>query len=141
MSASTIKRGRQFFANNLHRQLFLIISAAAVIPTVLTAIGLFYLIFNITAEQIGIPEAIAYNLLPAARRVVSILLVVLPLCIATILYLAHRMTHRIVGPYDRIVRELGEALENTKKGPIIVRPTDRFKPLVTLINTLLEKRD
>ena len=95
---------RQFFANQMHREIFWVIFLAVFAPTVITTVSLFYLIFNITAEQIGIPEAIAYNILPAAQRVTVILLITIPLAAVGILALAHKLTHNIVGPFDRSVR-------------------------------------
>ena len=132
-------RRRRFFANNLHRELFVLVSLAAIVPMVITAAALFYLIFYITAQEIGIPEAIVYTLLPAARRVMFILLVLTPICVGVILAFAHRITHRIVGPFGRIVRELGERIEGTRQGPIILRKDSKFQPLVDKINLLLEK--
>lgn len=130
---------RQFFANQMHREIFWVIFLAVFAPTVITTVSLFYLIFNITAEQIGIPEAIAYNILPAAQRVTIILLVTIPLAAVGILVLAHKLTHNIVGPFDRIVRELGECLEGKRQAHITIRQSDKFLPLVDRINQLLDK--
>ena len=119
--------------------MFVLFFFAALIPALITSIMLFYLIFYITADQIGIPETIAYNILPAARRVVKIMLFMTPLTIVVILWIAHKITHRIIGPFDRVVRELGECLSGQRKGPIMLRKNDKFWPLVDKINQLLEK--
>ena len=137
MSEKTFRR--QFFANKMHREIFWLIFLAVFTPTIITTVSLFYLIFNITAEQIGIPEAIAYNILPAAQRVTIILLVTIPLAVVGILVLTHKLTHNIVGPFDRIVRELGECVDGKRNGPITVRQSDKFLPLVNRINQLLAK--
>src|SRR3989338_2203764 len=137
MSTQTFRR--QFFANQLHREIFWVIFLAVFAPTVITTVSLFYLIFNITAEQIGIPEAIAYNILPAAQRVTIIILVMIPLAVIGILVLAHKLTHTIVGPFDRIVRELGECVQGERQGHITIRKSDKFLPLVSRINQLLDK--
>jgi len=127
------------FANNLHRQIFLLVALAALLPLLIATICLYYLIFGITAMEIGIPETIAYNILPAAREVTIILFTAAPIIIFIILIIAHRITHSIVGPFDRIVRELDEHLEGKNRGPIIIRKTDKFSPLVDRINKLLYK--
>src|SRR5690349_14955008 len=101
---------KSFFANPMHREIFYVVLGAALIPMLITAIGLFYLIFNITAEQIGIPEAVAYNVIPAAQKVTTILLIVTPPLVLLFLFMAHRISHQIVGPFDRIVRELDERI-------------------------------
>lgn len=132
------KRQRTF-ANKFHREIFLLIAVASLIPAVIATILLYYLIFSITADQMVVPEAIAYNLLPAAKKVLFILAFAVPLSILVILLIAHNITHKIVGPFDRIVRELGERIENRKKGHIHIRVKDKFKPLVDKINQLLDK--
>ncbi len=130
---------KRLFANNLHKQIFLLVALAALVPLVIATVCLYYLIFGITAMEVGIPEAIAYNILPAARRVTIILFTAAPAAILAVLVIAHKVTHSIVGPFDRIVRELDEHLEGKGKGPIIIRKTDKFSPLVDRINKLLAK--
>ena len=132
-------RGKSFFANKLQSEIFLIISLAVFLPTMIAVIALFYLIFNVTAEQMGIPEAIATSLVPAAKKVGRLLFIALPAAIALILFLAYKITHRIVGPFDRIVRELDDHLAGRRSGLITLRKDDRFLPLVTKINALLQK--
>ena len=132
-------RRNKLFANNLHKQIFLLIALAALIPLVIATVCLYYLIFGITAMKIGIPEAIAYNILPAARQVTIILFTAAPVAILIVLVIAHKVTHSIVGPFDRIVRELDEHLQGEGKGPIIIRKADKFSPLVDRINQLLAK--
>lgn len=125
------------FANKLHAQIFLLVSAAAVIPAAIAAVALYYLIFGITAEQVAIPEAIAYNIIPAAKRVVAILMVATPIAIVIILAAAYKISHAIVGPFDRIIRDLDDRVAGVKQGPIVLRKGDKFQPLVDRINKLL----
>jgi hypothetical protein len=139
MSQAAQKR-RMFFANRMHREMFFLVFWSMLIPAALTAIGLFYLIFSITAEQAGFPETIAYTLIPAAKKVLWILAVTTPAVMAVALFLAHRLTHRIVGPFDRIVREMDQILKGERQGPIVLRPQDKFQPLVDLINRLIAKK-
>lgn len=138
MNAQKNKR-RRFFANRLHRQVFLLIFFAALLPALVACLCLFFLIFNITATEIGIPEVIAYNILPAAQKVTIILAIAAPLTIILILIAARRISHRIVGPFDRIVRELDEHLAGKRKGHIILRRGDKFLPLIERINKTLDK--
>ena len=132
-------RGKVFFANQMHRNLFFLVFFASLVPTIVTAIFLFYLIFNITADQVGIPESIAYNIIPAAQRVIGALSVATPLIIFGILIFTYKTTHKIVGPFDRILRELDECIAGTREGPIMLRKNDKFWPLVAKINILLSK--
>jgi len=132
-------RRKNIFANKMQREILSIVFLAAILPTIVIAISLYYLIFGVTSAQIGIPEAIAYNIIPAARRVVTISLIATPVIILTVLILAYKITHKIIGPFDRIVRELDESIEGKKHGPIIIRNADKFAPLVARINRLLDK--
>lgn len=127
------------FANKLHRQTFLLVFIAALTPTAIATICLYYLIFGITSMQMIIPEAIAYNIIPAAKTVSTILLVATPAVIIVILFFAYRITHTIVGPFDRIVREIDEVATGKKEGHIIIRKKDKFWPLVEAINKLIDK--
>jgi len=130
---------KRFFANKLHKELFLLVFSASFIPTILLTFSLYYLIFNITAAQIAFPEAIAYNIIPASKKVISVLLVSIPLFILLILIIAYKITHRIIGPFDRILRELDKCIEGTRKGHIKLREKDKFLPLTERINKLLDK--
>ena len=64
-------RRKRVFANKMHRDTFLMIFFLSLLPLMLMTVALYYLIFQITAEQFAIPEAIAYNLIPAARKVIQ----------------------------------------------------------------------
>jgi len=52
---------------------------------------------------------------------------------------AYQLTHRIVGPFERIIRELDECLNEKRKGPLKLRKNDALWPMVEKINSLLEK--
>ena len=130
---------KKFFANKLHKEIFFVVFFASILPATIVTVLLYYLIFGIVANQLGIPEAIAYNIIPAARKVTTILAVAVPVSILIILISALKISHRIVGPFDRITRELDENLKGKRKGHIILRKKDKFRPLVDRINKLLIK--
>ncbi|MDP8216648.1 MAG: hypothetical protein P9L98_04965 [Candidatus Kaelpia imicola] len=130
---------KRFFANKFHRQIFFIIGLAALLPTIIVSIALYYLIFGIIAQEIAIPETIAYHIMPAAKRATLIIFTVAPLIILTILIIARRITHSILGPYDRIIREIDENMEGKNRHQIKLRKHDKFLPLVEKINRLLAK--
>jgi hypothetical protein len=132
-------RRKQIFANKLHRDTFVIILLSSILPLFLMTIAFYYLIFQITAEEVAIPEVIAYTLIPAARKVIIVLLLATPATIMVLMVIAHRLTHSLVGPFDRIVRELDDRLKNNKRDPIILRKKDKFIPLIERINKLLAR--
>jgi len=134
-----MNKRKRIFANRMHRDLFLVILLASLLPAIVVTICLYYLIFSVTASQFAIPEVIAYNLIPAAKRVTIIIVVSAPIIISTIMIFAHKITHKIIGPFNRIIRELDEYIEGKKVGRIVIRKTDKFLPLVERINKLLDK--
>jgi len=109
------------------------------VPATIVTICLYYLIFGITSAEVGFPEAIAYNILPAAKRVTAILLATAPVALLVILIFAYKITHRIVGPFDRIVYELDAHIKDRRNGHIKIRKSDKFHALVEKINHLLDK--
>ena len=52
--------------------------ASMLVPMAFVGVCLYYLIFNIMAEQLGIPEQIAYNLSPVVSKINMILLIGVP---------------------------------------------------------------
>ncbi|MDP2922642.1 MAG: hypothetical protein Q8O30_02850 [Candidatus Omnitrophota bacterium] len=132
-------RRKTIFANELHRQTFLLVFLAALLPALVVTICLYYLIFGVTSAQVAFPEAIAYNIIPAAKRVTALLLITAPLTISAILIFAYHITHRIMGPFDRIVDELDGHIKEKRSGHIKIRKSDRFHALVEKINHLLDK--
>lgn len=132
-------RRKKFFANPLHRQTFMLVLMAALVPATIVTICLYYLIFGITSAEVGFPEAIAYSIIPAAKRVTGILLLTAPLVLLIILIFAYKITHRIVGPFDRIVYELDAHIKDRRNGHIRIRKSDKFHELVEKINHLLDK--
>ena len=135
------KQRKMLFANQVQKDVLLLVAIASLVPTMLVTVLLYYLIFGITANEAGMPETIAYTIVPAAQKVLNVLVVATPLVIAVILFIAFKVTHRILGPFDRIVREVGKRAAGTAHGRIALRKDDKFWPLVENINKLIEKAE
>jgi hypothetical protein len=134
-----IKRRKKFMGTSFQKKLLLLIFASAVIPTAIVATALYYLIFNLLAWQIGIPEAIAYNLIPVVKKINLIILVSLPIIFFLIWVIALELSHRVSGPLFRLERELEERIAGKGQGHIRLRPKDELKVLVDKINRLLNR--
>lgn len=106
---------------------------------IIAVICLYYLIFNIVASEIGIPEAIGYALIPAAKRAALIAIVGFFVSVVLIWMWALIVSHRLVGPLERLCRELDERITGKKKGYIYFRKADYLAILVGRINLLLER--
>lgn len=115
------------------------IFTSAVIPASIAVLSLYYLIFNLLAWQIGIPEAIAYNLIPVIKKINLIILISLPVVFLLIWIIALELSHRISGPLFRLERELDERIAGRGHGPIRLRRNDELRALVERINKLISK--
>ena len=55
-------------------------------------------------------------------------------------FVTYMVSKRLLGPYERVLREMDEILAGKRKEPIKVRDADEvFKELLIRINVLLEK--
>ena len=119
--------------------MFLSLFFLAVIPALTATIYLYYSIFYITAQQFGTPEAITYALAPASRQIMSSLFIATPLVLLVIMLACYKITHELLGPFERILCELDERIAQNKKDPITIRKNDKFVPLIDRVNQLLKR--
>lgn len=131
------QRRKKYIGTPLQKKLLILIFASAIIPTAVVAISFYYLVFNLLAEQLFIPEAIAYNLIPVLKKINLIIVVVLPVILFAIWKVSLELSHRISGPLFRLERELDERIAGRARGEIKLRPKDEFKALAEKINKLI----
>ncbi|MDD5503953.1 MAG: hypothetical protein PHV77_01395 [Candidatus Omnitrophica bacterium] len=127
----------KFINTPVQNKTLLLVFASAVIPMAVVVMCLYYLIFNMLAWQMGIPEMVAYNLIPVVRKVNIILLVSLPVVLIVIWFVALELSHRIAGPIYRLEKELDSMISGKSQGPIKLRPRDELKALADKINKLV----
>ena len=135
----TNRRKIKYLGSPIQKKLLFLIFASAVIPAAIVAAGMYYLIFNLLAWQITIPEAISSNLMPVLRKVNTIMAIAIPVALLIIWFAAMELSHRIAGPVYRIEKELDGVLSGAKHGPIILRKKDELKNIVEKINKILFK--
>ena len=137
---SLLFRRKKLLANRRVQLQYLTLLIVSMIVPVLFAIGcLYYLVFTIMAEQLGIPESIAYNLLPVVKKVNTILAIGLPPLFLLLIWWGSVLSHRFAGPLQRIEKEL-EKIANTcdYSHRIRLRKKDDVRPLADAINKLLD---
>ena len=139
MKTDKNKRKKLFIANKLHREILIVVFVAMLLPVILVGVVLHSLIFNITAWEIGIPEAVFSVLLPAVKQVNLIVFIALPFLMLLLWLWALVVTKRIVGPFDRLCREVDQRVKGTKTGHIQLRKGDALQELVDGFNRLLDK--
>lgn len=133
------RRRIKYIATTFQKKLLFLVFASAIIPAAVTAICMYYLIFNMLALQMAFPEFIARNLMPVLNKVNVILAVAIPAVFIAIFMVSLELSNRMAGPLYRIEKELDARIEGTKQGPIRLRSKDEFKTLAEKINTLICK--
>lgn len=133
------KRKGKYLGTVFQNKLLFLVFASAVIPATIIALCMYYLIFNMMAWQLVIPESIAYNLVPVLRKANIIIIISIPIVLALIWTAALVLSHRIAGPLFRIEKELDERIAGVKQGPIRLRKKDELRPLVDKLNLILNK--
>lgn len=117
-----------------------LLMTSMVIPLVFVVGCLYYLIFTIMAEQIGIPEYIAYHLFPVIKKINLILLIGIPPLFLVLIWWGIVLSHRFAGPMERIEKELKKISEEKDyKRRIHLRKNDDIKPVADAVNKLLDK--
>ncbi len=137
---SMLFRRKKIFANSRVQLKYLVLLIVSMIVPILFCVGcLYYLIFTIMAEQLGIPESIAYNLLPVVNKINAILAIGLPPLFLLLIWWGAVLSHRFAGPLDRIEKELHKITHSHDySARIRLRKSDDVKPLADAINKLLD---
>lgn len=119
----------------LQNQLIWMICAALAIPTVILGGALYLITTRISSLANG---QSAQEIVMEVMRFVGVLF---PLASGLLLHWVFSATNRIVGPIERITRELESRIEGKGHGPIVLRPGDELAPLANGINTLIAERE
>ncbi len=132
-------RSRFRAANRFQGKILSLVFFSTVIPMMIAAVCLYYLIFNMVAAEIGIPEAIGYTLIPAAKKVALMAIAGFGFSIFLIWIWALRVSNRLAGPLERLCRDLDARISGKEKGYIYFRKGDYLAILAGRINLLLDK--
>jgi signal transduction histidine kinase len=111
-----------------------------VVPLLFAGGCLYYLIFSIMAEQIGIPEYIARGMFPVIHKVNIVLLIGVPPLFILLIFWGIIVSHRFAGPVERLEKELKRVVDHGNYSHHIkVRRNDDMKPIADSVNDLLRK--
>jgi len=137
---SLLFRRKKVFANRQVQMKYLVLLIVSMAVPLLFAIGcLYYLIFTVMAEQLGIPESIAYNLFPVVKKINTVLAIGLPPLFLLLIWWGTVFSHRIAGPLQRIEKELTKVTHSHDfSHRIHLRKSDDVKPIADAINKLLD---
>ena len=138
---SLLFRRKKILANKRVQLKYLTLLIVSMAVPLLFAIGcLYYLIFTLAAEQIGIPEYIAYMLFPVVNKINFILLMGVPPLLIILVVWGIVLSHRFAGPLERLEGELKRISEKDDyRRRIMLRKKDNVRPIADAINKLLDK--
>lgn len=131
---------KRFFTRRVTQRRYLVLLLVSMlVPLVVVGGCLYYLIFMVMADQLGIPESIAINLFPVIEKINLVLLVAVPPVILIMVLWGMFLSHRFVGPLDRLEQELDRMVKSSDYSKrITLRKDDDLKPIADRINKLLD---
>ena len=133
-------RSRYLTGSHIQMRYLTLLMISMVIPLLFVGGCLYYLIFTIMAEQLGIPEYIAYNLSPVINKINIILLVGVPPLFLILILWGIVLSHQFAGPMERLEKELKRILEHGDyKSRVHLRKSDHIKPIADEINNILDR--
>src|SRR3989338_6273662 len=133
---------RKFYLvqNRLESHYLRLLVLSLVLPTLAVGVCLYYLIFYLLAQQIGIPEAVAEQLSPVVEKLNIFLLVAIPILFAVLISIGIFLSRKLAGPIERLENELDEIVENNLMSRRLkLRKDDELKPMIDDVNILLER--
>jgi len=132
-------RFRFILKNPLQRKYFLLILFSILIPLFIVGGCLYYLVFQIMAEQLAIPESIAYNLIPVLQKINFLLIVGLPPIVVLLFIWGVMLTHRLMGPLERLEDDLKKISEGDYSIRLKLRKDDDLKPIADAVNRIIDR--
>lgn len=126
-------------ANRFQRKILSLVFFSTVVPMIISVICIYYLIFNVVASEMGIPEVIGYALIPAAKRTAVIAIAGFLISVVLIWMWALGASHRLAGPLERLCKDIDDVVSGKRKSYIYFRKNDYLAVLAGRINSLIDK--
>lgn len=125
--------------NPLQLKYLVLILVSIMLPLFIVGGCLYYLIFQVMAEQLAIPEAIASNLIPVFHKINLFLLIGLPPVIVVLFMWGATLTHKLIGPLERLEDDLEKISKGDYSVRVRMRKNDDLRPIADVINILMDK--
>lgn len=132
-------RKRYWVGHPLQTKYLIFTLVVMLAPAALVTGCLYTLIFTLMEREMVFPEAVASNVMPVVSQVNQVLVISLPVCLVLGGVLAVRISHRLVGPVQRLEAELDRVLGGDSDQPIRMRATDDLRGVADRINRLLKR--
>ena len=125
--------------NPLQFKFLVLILISIMTPLFLVGGCLYYLIFQIMAEQLAIPESIAQNLIPVLHKINFLIILGMPVVIFLLFLLGLILTHRLIGPLQRLEDDLTKISFGDYSIRLKLRKDDDLRPIAEVINKIINK--
>ena len=142
------KRNPVFNLNKFQQQLLFPVIIICILTSSILIFAMLYLYYIgehvalfITPESQGYQMAIPWFLdIKRYNLIIPVLMLVVAGMLCLMVSWAYHITHRIIGPHERVIRELDEVIAGKRKGPITAREgDDLFEELLQRVNTLIKR--
>ena len=125
--------------NPLQTKYLVLILISILLPLFIVGGCLYYLLFQIMAEQLAIPESIAYNLFPVVERINFLLLLGIPPIVILLFIWGAVLSHRLIGPLERLENDLRKISDGDYSMRLRIRKDDDLRPIANVINKIIDK--
>lgn len=125
--------------NPLQSKFLALILLSILLPLFVVGGCLYYLIFQVMAEQLAIPESIAYNLIPVLHKINFLLIVGLPPIVIVLFMWGVTLSHKLCGPLRRLENDLRKISDGDPNIRLKIRKDDDLRPLADVINKIIDK--
>ena len=119
----------------------IIIILSMIIPTVFVGGCLYYLILNVLADHIALPDIIARDLVPVINRINIILMIGLPMLFVCMLTWAVVLSFKFVAPLERLEEDIKKIDEGDYSVRLEINKDHDLSPIAGIINGLVDKLD
>ncbi|MBN1354559.1 MAG: methyl-accepting chemotaxis protein [Candidatus Omnitrophica bacterium] len=124
--------------NPLQRKYLVLILSSIMIPLFLAGGCFYYIMFQIMAEQLAIPESIAYNLIPVFHKINFLLIIGLTPTVVLLFILGVFLTHRLIGPLERLEDDLKKISQGDYTIRLKIRKDDDLRSIADVINKIID---
>ncbi len=121
--------------NRFQRPIINLVTYSSLVTIAVLAICVSYLYYDMTNAIIDSAAQV-----PTVKMSVILILMILPLVFLVIIVLVYNATNRLVGAFERILRELDDILAGKGKKHINARKDDALaEELLSRVNRLIDK--
>ncbi len=126
-------------ANKYQKKVMMLVFWSSLISIVISSITIYLMTFVIIASEMPDKAFITFNVVPAAGKSAVVLVLLMILWLMLIIAIAQRVSNKLVGPIDRLYRELDEIGKLGIKKHIHFRKGDDLTELASKINRIVDR--